>query len=67
MLGRNSGKISRRDFLKGVTAGAVSTSLACLFPLGVLASEGTEKDWGEYSIENDGYGYMTDNFAAEYP
>lgn len=25
-----------------------------------------DKDWGEYTIENDGYGYLTANFPAEY-
>ena len=32
---------------------------------GMLASE-SQKDWGSYQIENDGYGYLTANFPAEF-
>lgn len=47
-----------------------------LFSLGIcLAMPGLEgrkvlaeeKDWGEYEITNDGYGYLSANFPDEYP
>lgn len=49
---------------KKVLGSILSISLL-LAPAGTQVFAG-EKDWGEYQIENDGYGYLTANFPAEY-
>lgn len=32
----------------------------------VVFAQNAEKDWGEYKIENDGYGYLTANFPDKF-
>ena len=50
-----------------IFSGALSIMLtaAAAGAMPVLAEE-TGKDWGEYKMDNDGYGYLTANFPDQF-
>lgn len=46
---------------------AVCLAAAMMLALGTAALAASGEGWGEYSMVNDGYGYLTANFPAVYP
>lgn len=49
-----------------IFTGAISIMLSVATGAMPVLAEGSGKDWGEYKIDNDGYGYLTANFPDQF-